>query len=91
MIPCQGCWTVYRIDLPDSSGETLSICWPRSETYKSRRMPTGATVKRWPGGVIRLRQGARVIEDCRRTRLHLGLTRAAKAGVRDIQAQRQQR
>jgi len=39
------------------------------EDYQVPQATYRAAVERWPGGVITLRQGARVIDDSRRTRL----------------------
>jgi hypothetical protein len=59
----------YRIDLWDSTGENIVEHIAGVEDYQLARGTYRLAVERWPGGAITLRQGARVIEDNRRTRL----------------------
>jgi hypothetical protein len=51
----------FRIDMWSPDGASII---EHIATYR-------AAVERWPGGAIALRQGARVIEDSRRTRFCL--------------------
>jgi hypothetical protein len=58
----------FRIDMWDASGENLVEHLAGVEDYTLALATYRAAVERWPGGTITLRQGARVIEDSRRTR-----------------------
>jgi hypothetical protein len=59
----------FRIDMWSADGETLVEHIAGVEDFQVARMTYEAAVERWPGGAITLRQGARVIEDSRRTRI----------------------
>jgi hypothetical protein len=59
--------THYRVDLWDEDGENIVDLLAEVGNFDVAMDTYSAAVKRWPGGVITLRQGARVIEDSRRT------------------------
>jgi hypothetical protein len=59
----------YRIDLWDTNGENVVEHLAGVEDLQIAMDTYRSAVRRWPGGVITLRQGARVIEDSRRTRV----------------------
>jgi hypothetical protein len=59
----------YRIDLWDSSGDNIVEHLAGVEDLEIAMDTYRSAVKRWPEGVITLRQGVRVIEDSRRTRV----------------------
>jgi hypothetical protein len=75
----------YRIDLWDTNGENVVEHLAGVEDLQIAMDTYRSAVRRWPGGVITLRQGARVIEDSRDTRVASWPTRVARAGVRDAQ------
>jgi hypothetical protein len=58
----------FRIDLWTSDGSSIIEHVAGVEDYQVAQAIYRAAVERWPGGAITLRQGARVIEDNRRTR-----------------------
>ena len=59
----------YRIDLWSTDGENIVEHLAGAEDFQLAMATYRAAVERWPGGVITLRQGARVIEDSRPLRL----------------------
>ena len=61
--------TTYVVELRDSSGENVVDLLAEVGDLQVARDTYQAALKRWPGGVITLRQGARVIEDSRQTLL----------------------
>jgi hypothetical protein len=63
---CAGIYT-YVVELWDSSGENVVDLLTEVGDLQIARDTYQAALKRWPGGVITLRQGVRVIEDSRRT------------------------
>src|SRR5437588_12596790 len=58
----------FRIDLWDPAGDNIVEHIAGVEDFQIAQATYRAAVERWPGGAITLRQGARVIEDSRRTR-----------------------
>ena len=58
----------FRVDTWTPDGESI-VESPASKITKLPSLPSARPAKRWPGTPIRLRQGARVIEDSRRLRL----------------------
>jgi hypothetical protein len=52
----------------DATGENIVEHVARVEDFQVAQATYRAAVERWPGGVITQRQGARVIEDSRRSR-----------------------
>jgi hypothetical protein len=58
----------FRVDMWDASGENLVEHIAGVEDYQVAQATYRAAVERWPRAAIALRQGARVIEDSRRTR-----------------------
>ena len=58
----------FRVDRWDSNGENIVEHIAGVEDFQIAQATYRAAVERWPGGAITLRQGARVIEDSRRTR-----------------------
>jgi hypothetical protein len=58
---------VYRVESWDSSG--ANIVDLVAEVRDLQVAMDRSAVRRWPGGVITLRQGSRVIEDSRDTRV----------------------
>jgi hypothetical protein len=58
----------FRVDTWTPDGESI-VESPASTITKLPSLPSARPAKRWPGTPIRLRQGARVIEDSRRLRL----------------------
>ena len=59
----------YRIDRWDANGDGISEHVAGIDDLVVARSAYEAACKRWPGEMITLRQGARVIEDSRKTRL----------------------
>jgi hypothetical protein len=59
---------LYRIDMWTIDGEQVIEHLAGIEDAQLAMATYRSAVRRWPGGVITLRQGARVIEDSRRTR-----------------------
>ena len=59
----------YRIDAWDADGENLIEHLAGVEDLQVGKATYQAACQRWPGTPITLRQGTRVIEDSRRTRL----------------------
>ena len=59
---------VFRIDMWDASGDNIIEHIAGVEDYQVAQATYRAAVERWPGAVITPRQGARVIEDSRRSR-----------------------
>lgn len=62
-------WRAYRIDLWDADGENVIEHLAGIEDLQVAMATYLAACQRWPGAPITLRQGTRVIEDNRRTRL----------------------
>jgi hypothetical protein len=58
----------FRIDLWTADGESIVEHIADVEDYEIALAIYRAACERWPGTPITLRQGARVIEDSRRTR-----------------------
>ena len=72
----------FRVDTWTPDGESIVEHIAGVEDYQVALATYRAACERWPGTPITLRQGARVIEDSRRTRPPPGPTRVvAKAGV----------
>ena len=59
----------YRIDAWDADGENVIEHLAGVEDPQVAKATYLAACQRWPGTPITLRQGTRVIEDSRRTRL----------------------
>jgi hypothetical protein len=59
----------YRIDRWDVSGDTIVDHVAGIEDLLVAKAAYEAACQRWPGEMITLRQGARVIEDSGKTRL----------------------
>jgi hypothetical protein len=59
----------FRIDLWTADGESIVDHVAGIEDYELALATYQAACERWPGTPITLRQGARVIEDSRRTRM----------------------
>jgi hypothetical protein len=59
----------YRIDAWDANGENVIEHLAGVEDLQVAKATYLAACQRWPGTPIALRQGTRVIEDSRRTRL----------------------
>jgi hypothetical protein len=59
----------FRIDMWSPDGASIIEHIAGVEDFQVAQATYRAAVERWPGGAITLRQGARVIEDSRRTRL----------------------
>jgi hypothetical protein len=59
----------FRIDLWTTDGENVIEHVAGVEDYQLALATYRAAVERWPGAARTLRQGARVIEDSRRTRV----------------------
>jgi hypothetical protein len=59
----------YRIDAWDADGENVIEHLAGVEDLQVAKATYLAACQRWPGTPITLRQGARVIEDSRRTRI----------------------
>ena len=59
----------YRIDMWDAEGENIIEHLAGVEDLHFAKATYVAACLRWPGAAITLRQGTRVIEDSRRTRL----------------------
>jgi hypothetical protein len=64
----------------DASGENLVEHIAGVEDYQVAQATYRAAVERWPGGAITLRQGARVIEDSRRTRFASWVDKGPQGG-----------
>jgi hypothetical protein len=60
---------VYRVELWDSSGANVVDLLAEVRDLQVAMDTYRSAVRRWPGGVITLRQGARVLEDSRDTRV----------------------
>ena len=60
---------VYRIDLWDSNGDNIVEHLAGVEDFQIAMDTYRSAVRRWPGGVITLRQGGGVIKDSGQTRL----------------------
>ena len=58
----------YSIDLWDNAGDNIVEHLAGAEDFELAMATYRAAVSRWPGLVLTLRQGARVIEDSRQTR-----------------------
>jgi hypothetical protein len=58
-----------RIDLWDEAGDNIVEHVVGIEDYTVARAAYEAAVARWPGEMVTLRQGARVVFDSRRIRL----------------------
>jgi hypothetical protein len=58
----------FRIDLWDEAGDNIVEHVAGVEDYTVARAAYEAAVARWPGEMVTLRQGARVVFDSRRTR-----------------------
>jgi hypothetical protein len=58
----------FRIDMWSPDGSSIIEHIAGVEDFQVAQATYRAAVERWPGGVITLRQGARVIEDSRRSR-----------------------
>jgi hypothetical protein len=58
----------YRIERWDASGDSIIDHVAGIDDLVVARAAYEASCKRWPGEAITLRQGARVIEDSRKTR-----------------------
>jgi hypothetical protein len=72
----------YRIDLWDTSGENIVEHIAGVEDYQLALGIYRLAVGRWPGAANTLRQGARVIEDSRRTRDGLSMAHEGRQGGR---------
>jgi hypothetical protein len=59
----------FRIDLWTADGESIVEHVAGVEDYQLALATYRAAVQRWPGAALTLRQGARLIEDSRRTRV----------------------
>jgi hypothetical protein len=59
----------FRIDPWTTDGENVIEHVAGVEDYQVALATYRAAVERWPGAALTLRQGARVIEDSRRTRV----------------------
>ena len=59
----------YRINMWDADGENVIEHLAGVEDLQVGKATYQAACQRWPGTPITLRQGTRVIEDSRRTRL----------------------
>jgi hypothetical protein len=59
----------HRIDIWDKDGGEILEHVAGVEDSAVARAAYEAALKRWPGQVITLRQGARIVRDSRRTRL----------------------
>jgi hypothetical protein len=59
----------YRVDMWDADGENVIEHLAGVEDLQFAKAIYLAACNRWPGAAITLRQGTRVIEDNRRTRL----------------------
>jgi hypothetical protein len=59
----------FRIDMWDSNGDLVVEHLAGAEDYLVALATYRAACERWPGGIITLRQGARVIHDSRKSRL----------------------
>ena len=60
---------VYRVELWDSSGANVVDLLAEVRDLQVAMDTYRSAVRRWPGGVITLRQSARVLEDSRDTRV----------------------
>jgi hypothetical protein len=58
----------FRIDMWSPDGASIIEHVAGVEDFQVAQATYRAAVERWPGAAITLRQGARVIEDSRRTR-----------------------
>jgi hypothetical protein len=58
----------FRIDMWTPDGESIIQHIAGVEDFQVAQVTYRAAVERWPGAPITLRQGARIIEDSRRTR-----------------------
>ena len=59
----------HRIDMWDDDGQNIIEHLAGVEDFEVATATYRAARQRWPNAVITLRQGARVIEDSRRTQL----------------------
>ena len=59
----------HRIDMWDDDGQNIIERLAGVEDFEVATATYRAACQRWPNAAISLRQGARVIEDSRRTRL----------------------
>ena len=59
----------FRVDMWDDDGENIIEHLAGVEDFTLALATYKAACERWPKAAITLRQGARVIEDSRRTRL----------------------
>jgi hypothetical protein len=62
----------YRIDAWDADGENVIEHLAGVEDLQVAKATYLAACQRWPGTLITLRQGTRVIEDSRQTRIVAG-------------------
>jgi ectoine hydroxylase-related dioxygenase (phytanoyl-CoA dioxygenase family) len=62
-------YVAYRIDRWDANGYSVIEHVASAEDLTVARAAYEAACKRWPGEMITLRQGVRVLEDSRKTRL----------------------
>ena len=69
----------FRIDMWSPDGSIIIEHIAGVEDFQIAQATYRAAVERWPGGAITLRQGARVIEDSRRTRFASWVDRSARA------------
>jgi hypothetical protein len=70
----------FRIDRWDATGDNIVEHIAGVEDYQVAQATYRAAVERWPGAVITLRQGARVIEDSRRTRFASWVDKGRQGG-----------
>jgi hypothetical protein len=59
----------FRVDIWDDAGDSIVEHVAGIDDFEVAEAAYRAAVARWPAARITLRQGARVIEDSRRTRL----------------------
>ena len=59
---------LHRLDMWDGDGDYIIEQLARVEDFLLAVTTFRAACQRWPDAVITLRQGARIIEDSRRTR-----------------------
>jgi hypothetical protein len=59
----------HRVDMWDDAGDNVIEHLAGVDDFELARATYLAACQRWPSAAITLRQGARVIEDSRRTRL----------------------
>ena len=72
----------FRIDLWTADGESIVEHVAGVEDYQFALATYRAACERWPGTLITLRQGARVIEDSRRMRTASWSNKGSREGGR---------